>query len=871
MLDSGLLSKNFIGRDGFIWWIGQIPDAKVWKGNIPTLPQNNSSNLPGFKDRVKVRILGYHTSNVNLLSDEDLPWALVMLPTTAGGGSGANAVSPRFAGGEFVFGFFLDGDNGQQPVIIGLLGNSTQTLLSKTIPSVGFKPFSGYTSSLKRTPNHSLKDSKSIENTRTPNPNQTIPTGSAGGQSSASIPVTSPSTTDSESQESSRATADQKTNHQEAQQEDNKEFTTANACKDNKKQGSGIQTAIKNLVKFMRSIRKYFDAYVNPVTNEISKISSQITNVARIISGYLKDILNGVRSYILDKLNAGIKDATAFLGIKKQNKIGEEQEKAVNLISCAFNNIISGLFDLVKNFLTKMLDRLLSAASCLIDNMIAALLDSILGPIQNILSTVFSGINSLLSGAGSILLSIDAAANFISSLTSFFSCEQKDKCPDINKWSWLDGPKPESSAGFANAVSKVGNYPTSSLTNLAKQNSLFNNYGANNQSIGGCDTGLTNCGPPLVKIFGGGGDGAIANAIVSPSGEILAVDLINRGIDYYSNPFIYFDDACGNGSGAKAVAIVGPDPNPNPPPPPPGPPGPNSELKGYTKCGKLLEIKVIDGGKGYLPSPDGSMGSEGDTVIGIGSGAKSLILLGKGSTGITTNTFGFEDLFIDEIISGISTTKELPSLTPNCGVTTEHYNIPISVPCGITVNLPPGATIIIPKISELIIGLTTDYKKTDNQYYFPTGATIRVPCGIGSTTPSKRRIGIGSTSPEEAPEESKTYKVCTRVSGIIIKDTGINYSFDDEIKCDPDVGAVFKPEYDPYGRLINVKILNRGICAPERPKLYIESNTGVNADIFPIMSSEYVSEEDLRNNAYNSKYAYNQGKLISVIDCVGKV
>ena len=869
MLDSGLLSKNFIGRDGFIWWIGQVADAKVWKGNIPTLPQSNSASLPGFKDRVKVRILGYHTANVNLLSDEDLPWALVMLPTTAGSGSGANAVTPRFAGGEFVFGFFLDGDNGQQPVVIGLLGNSTQTSLSKTIPSVGFKPFSGYASSLKRTPNHSLKDSKSIETSRVVNPNQTIPTGSAGGTPSVNIPVTSPSTTDSESQESSRATADQTTNHQEAQQEDNKEFTTANACKDNKKQGSGIQTAIKNLIKFMRSIRKHFDTYIRPVTNEISKLSTQISNVTGIISGYLKDILNGVRAHILDKLNAGIKDSTESLGVKKQNEIAEEQEKAVSAISCAFNNIISGLFGLVKNFITKMLDRLLSAASCLIDNMIAALLDSVLAPIQNVLSVVFSAINSLLAASGTILLSIDAAANFISSITNFFSCEQKDKCPDTNTWSWLDGPKPESTTGFANAVSRVGNYPAASLTNLAKQNSLFNNYGAAGQGVGGCDTGLTNCGPPLVKIFGGGGQGAIANAIVSPSGEILAVDLINRGIDYYANPFIYFDDVCGNGSGARAIAVIGSDPNDT------------NNIESVDEemspmlmssrafgCGKLLEIKVIDGGSGYLPSPDGSMGSEGDTVIGVGSDAKSLILLGEGSVAISTNTFGFEDLFIDEISSGISTTGEIPAAFPSCGDPEEYYNVPISVPCGITVTLPPNATVIIPKISESIVGLPTDYEKTENQYYFPTGATIRIPCGITTTSlPITNPTGIGSTN----AEQEKVYKVCTRISGIVIKDTGINYSFDDQIKCDPDVGASFKPEYDPYGRLVNVKILNRGICAPERPRLYIESNTGVNADIFPIMSGEYVSEEDLRNNAYNPEYAYNQGKLVSVIDCVGKV
>lgn len=85
-----------------------------------------------------------------------------MMPTTSGSGSGSNYTTPRFSGGEFVFGFFLDGDNGQQPVIIGILGNSTQTLLSKSLPSVGFKPFTGHTNG-KSVPSHELKSSKQIQ------------------------------------------------------------------------------------------------------------------------------------------------------------------------------------------------------------------------------------------------------------------------------------------------------------------------------------------------------------------------------------------------------------------------------------------------------------------------------------------------------------------------------------------------------------------------------------------------------------------------------------------------------------------------------------------------------------------------------------
>ena len=30
MLENNLLKSNFLGRDGFRWWIGQIPPVESW-------------------------------------------------------------------------------------------------------------------------------------------------------------------------------------------------------------------------------------------------------------------------------------------------------------------------------------------------------------------------------------------------------------------------------------------------------------------------------------------------------------------------------------------------------------------------------------------------------------------------------------------------------------------------------------------------------------------------------------------------------------------------------------------------------------------------------------------------------------------------
>ena len=66
MIEQSLLKSNFIGRDGFRWWVGQIPKIDSW---------SEQASGKGWGIRYKVRIMGYHPYDENILSDDDLPWA----------------------------------------------------------------------------------------------------------------------------------------------------------------------------------------------------------------------------------------------------------------------------------------------------------------------------------------------------------------------------------------------------------------------------------------------------------------------------------------------------------------------------------------------------------------------------------------------------------------------------------------------------------------------------------------------------------------------------------------------------------------------------------------------------------------------------
>ena len=132
MSEGSLFNSGFLGAS-FSWWIGQIADDSTWRDNILPGKFESADQIPGWGRRYKVRIIGLHDQGETEIPSDQLPWAQVMYPVTGGGGQAKAGGTANLRQGNMVFGFFLDGQDQQVPVIMGVLGNNAQTTLATKI------------------------------------------------------------------------------------------------------------------------------------------------------------------------------------------------------------------------------------------------------------------------------------------------------------------------------------------------------------------------------------------------------------------------------------------------------------------------------------------------------------------------------------------------------------------------------------------------------------------------------------------------------------------------------------------------------------------------------------------------------------------
>ena len=612
---AALGKTNFVGKDGFNWWIGQIAPPQSWR------PVNAYLSRDEYKhNRVKVRIIGYHPfdDEGNVLPDVDLPWAEVLIPTHSGSGQASLSETMILAGGETCIGFFLDGEDAQQPVIVGLLPkynrveeayNNAET---RQIKSSGFKPFQADLagSAPDIDSNSRLQDGTRI----------------------AVVPKNL--------QNSLASTV--------AQGKNTKKNTAWQPCNDSVI-GKSTQ-AITDFITVLQGLENVGNSWIDPLTNSVVNIQAELAFATGQISGIMKGTINSVKTNLLKNLNkkfkkllgplkAGAKGIDSFFEAKKLKK---GFDGAMGLIYCAFENVLGNISGFISNMFQNLIGNVINGALCAIEQFTAGIFAKIFDSLEGALGTVMSGLNWLVGGLGSVTNVLRSVSGLAKKIFDFIGCNA-EKCAKPTEWASNIGQSlkpPENYGKLMDSVGKLGGLKNSlagigtgidnkiskvfgndkdskvsagssmgSIERAIDQISLFGN--GNNQ-FDVCNKKNNNpnsqqdvvpvkpgyiypkCIPPEVQVIGSG-TGAELFIVVGNDRRIFSVEVLNGGSGYNeTDTNISIIDNTGNGSGADVRAIV--------------------------KDGVIIDAVILSSGSGYCANSTLTPTSDPDSTTNVGVG-----------------------------------------------------------------------------------------------------------------------------------------------------------------------------------------------------------------------------------------------------------
>ena len=591
MIDQALAKSNFIGRDGFRWWIGQIPPADAQQGQMDGC---------GWGNRMKVRIMGYHPADESELPNEDLPWAQVLLPTTAGTGAANYATNPKLRPGDVVVGFFLDGDNAQIPMIMGAMGRTASVPNANKDYKSPFVPFTGYTGNIEK-PNGKLWPDQSNESRD-------------GSQiSPRQAPPDVVSKINNGKQVKNEITAFSGLG---------KEIVFADTCEDTSTKT--IKSEINNLLKLIQDGKNKISEYQQKIKAAVDVITASLSWIVGQMMDYLYNKLvgtekkpgiipNGLKLLYTSVYGTvfaatGNPAAAHQAGVKSNEAFVIPVKVLEQALSCVAAAILNGLRSIVENILKSLLDNIKQFVTCAAEQFLGSLLNSVVDSIASGLSGALDGIAGILTGGFSVIDTLRSSVDAIKGLGAIFDCNQdKGKCSNSGAKEWIIGQGPKSTIDVNSAFNNIFNSMNtigsqvqgiagsatgivgslSGAANALSGDSLSNAFQNAVNAASGCFTGFpTNCGPPGINIFGGGGSGAsaipifgtattLANSFnnVTQTAGIIGAIVTNGGSGYTFPPFVEFVDNCGLGYGAVGRAVI--------------------------KDGQVVSVYMVSAGEGY--------------------------------------------------------------------------------------------------------------------------------------------------------------------------------------------------------------------------------------------------------------------------------
>lgn len=417
MEGGSLFNPGFLGAH-FNWWVGQIASDSTWRDNILSGKFESKDQIPGWGRRYKVRIIGLHDQGETEISSDQLPWAQVMYPVTGGGGQSNAGATANLRQGMFVFGFFLDGQEQQVPVIMGVLGNNAQTHLSTTIgnnrvtntqpgslaisgyanPEDGNKdpnikvPDEGLIINKPKSPEQSeecapippgvtvnkfgLRSDKPLTKTQFRDQQNAIAEADAKGLTGTSrsdfIQKAVSDGIKSRCEESNSPTSPSQPGatrenvdavHEQSKADlvrneyYNRKTVLLSPCNIVDSALKAIQTQLDNMMKDIDKVLNSAQYYVDAVSNILSSIESIISNFACEIAKYVKIVFNKIMEYVLKEINKALSKTIELVPPSLRYTYYDIKSSITELISCLYNKMVNNLCGLIESILNEKIKK----------------------------------------------------------------------------------------------------------------------------------------------------------------------------------------------------------------------------------------------------------------------------------------------------------------------------------------------------------------------------------------------------------------------------------------------------------------------------------------------------------------------------------
>jgi len=586
MIDESFIKSNFLGRDGFVWWIGQVADPSTWRNEKTRI--DNGKEAWGY--RCKVRIIGYHSFDRNELDDKDLPWAHILTSASDGApGQGGFGKLPLLVGGESVVGFFLDGEEAQQPVVMGCFHRSP--IVENIDKPNPFEPFTGSKGPFAKGGDAPQATREKAQSEGTAKEvDSKLGSGSQfemfsnpqfGTDSEGSLdldPGFAPLTTDtSNNAGASFGKAD--VPQDELFYGDKAEAAFLKSIKDlgpvEGDNGCGnnilaqITNALQTFIQTINGLEKTALGFIDPIRNVVVDIQETVRSVARLIASIMKFVINGMRDSIFKLIGKLFKVLGITLPCSLALPISEAAKNILNIIFCIFEKLFGPLLDFIMGLLNGLVGKSPNVPRCAVEEITGSLIDQLGNMLDGALSSILSGLDWLASGISSIAGALTDGLNMISQLLSFLSCDSL-ACKSTTSWDPFAGlsfPAMDSWNNVLGNIDILNGFGDDALGYLSV-------FGSSDTPFSDCRESIVNpttqeelapmpigvkfykCIPPEVVIYGDG-VGAKAKAVISETdGSVVTFLLCDAGKGYTYPPEIKVVDNSNHGKGCDAKTTV---------------------------------------------------------------------------------------------------------------------------------------------------------------------------------------------------------------------------------------------------------------------------------------------------------------------------